>query len=720
MEKSNITHITAVIVLIAAGQVLAEWQRSPAPDVDKEFISGNPGLQPGLPAVDNSCWLAAASNMLAGAGYGNGTTLQARAEDIYLDMLNWQASVDSTNTHGAANGGWISTAVSWWLGSANNLWDGTHTGYPANPYTVVTPYGSFSLVPWANSNGARFIGNQLRDYQSVGLSISHPRTTTTDTAGGGHAITAWGDSGTAAALTANPALVIVADSDRDNGGDFQTYTYDSYTNPNPAGFNEGNGWYFNYAANHWFIKHIVTLCPTDSPVDPHDGPTQKVVGSIPKHQDKLQSATDLHYEVWTDYDILGYRTEIDWATNNAPSITESNAHQNDHNLIKTTRDTIEVDWDLSDNPVPYGTDVTITTEFILHAWNGIHYDDVYFTYGAGIAGLALPSLAWTIDTPQVRDANVIDITGGFVIGAFDVYDISEEPNLICEYRLIHQYSYTQDPERHAFSLWGEGGRECADFDDLTPGSEYVVGDVFVTRGYSVACREFFVEQGKRTTSGIARVNKALAGEDLELQLTDISAEFDFGGSVPSVRFAFGEYGGNINLQVNGDFRIFENFADVNGLTIGGCSVTVTGGSGNDTGTVLIEGKIGQFLVGGRELFIDDVCPFEDRNEYMATNFRFGHSYGMLDAESLWQFHDWMTSSPYRAILSQREPLGLTIDWRDRLPYPKNDITPVRASAPDCTVYLAADLNKDCCVDIEDLTILVDQWLQCTTIEKGVE
>jgi hypothetical protein len=43
-------------------------------DVDKNPLSG---------AGDNTCWVATASNMLAGAGYGKGNTIQNRAQNIY-------------------------------------------------------------------------------------------------------------------------------------------------------------------------------------------------------------------------------------------------------------------------------------------------------------------------------------------------------------------------------------------------------------------------------------------------------------------------------------------------------------------------------------------------------------------------------------------------------------------------------------------------------------
>ena len=346
--------VSMLVLTFCAGPVFSDWMKmDPPPDVDKSGAACNANGDP-----DNSCWMAAASNMLAGAGYGGGGNLQARADNIYANMVAH---------YGICNGGWTDTAISWWLGSANNP--------GGNPYTVVTVYGNKTKTPWANSNGARFIGNELRRCQMMGLSISWPRNATHASAYGGHAIACWGDSGTAATLTGNPSQVIVVDSDTDSGGDTQTHTYDNYTNPNPAGQNEGNGWYMNYSNNHPFIKHIVTLCPTDNPGD--HTKTQKIVDSYRIHQDDLTDATDLHYTVYTDVAVLSYKTTIDWNTGNSPTITESATYAG-HG-----RDTLTVDWDLSDNPVPYCNWVTITTEFVVPTWNAIWYTDVYFTYPPG-------------------------------------------------------------------------------------------------------------------------------------------------------------------------------------------------------------------------------------------------------------------------------------------------------------------------------------------------
>ncbi len=389
--------------------------------------------KPGGIGTDNTCYLATASNMLAGAGYGDGASLQARTNDIYGDM---------TTQFGIASGGWTDVALNWWLGSANNTW-------AANTYNVVTVYGNKSPKnPWNNANGTQFYGNELRRCCFTGLSISWP-TAGASVGSGGHAITAWGDNFKSATLTTNPMMVAVTDSDRDVGGDEQTYNYDLFTAPNPGGANEGNGWYMDYSNNHPYIKHIITLCPSDDPTD--FTLTQKVTGSYKLTQNGKDSATDLHYTVSTDVEILTYRTTISWDTENAPVITESG----------DPRDQITVDWDLSDNPVPPGTEVTITTEFILPTWNAMSYSDVYWTYpgddGKNKAGSKFGNIQWNVATPQLSNLERLpnNVTVGFVIGSFDV--VSRENRTPTPYRFVHEYSYNQTPEQHALEIIRDSG-----------------------------------------------------------------------------------------------------------------------------------------------------------------------------------------------------------------------------------------------------------------------
>lgn len=416
-----------LVCILLSGTSCVYMKMDPPADADKAFLAGN-----------NSCYLATAANMLAGAGYGNGAALQARADDIYGNL---------TANFGTANSGWADTALSWWLSSPNNVW-------PANPYTVVTVYGNkIPKNPWADPNGARLIGNQLRECNFVGLSISWPTDAPGVVGSGGHAITSWGDSSGDGTLSSNPATVRVTDSDTDTGGNVQSYTYDVYTNPNPGGPNEGNGWYFNYDPNHPYIKHIVALSPALN--SSGTKLSQKVVGSYKIHQDQEINAVDLHYNVGTDVDILSYKTKIDWSTGNPPAITEASPRRH-----------LTVDWNLSDKPVPYCTWVTITTEFILPGWNAIQYSNVHFTYPDSKKGKLMPSIKWKIETPLLEKASAIpNVTGGYVVGSFDIINpnLPESRRVVGEYRFIHEYSFNQTPEDHTFLIGGEKGYLAANF-----------------------------------------------------------------------------------------------------------------------------------------------------------------------------------------------------------------------------------------------------------------
>jgi hypothetical protein len=397
----------------------------PPPDVDKN---------PFPPATtDNSCWMATASNMLAGAGYGNGVTVQQRADDIYADMVAH---------YGTANRGWHDTAITWWLNSNNNTW-------PNNPYTVVTVLGTKSMNPWTAQDAPERMGDELRKCAFLGVAFSWPTASNLTIGEGGHATTDWGDNWPGAELTFNPSQIKITDSDREGTKNEQTYDYDSYSNPNPGGPNEGNGWYFDYSSNHPYLRCAISLSPTDELSD--NKLTQKVIGSYRIHQANKIRAIDLHYNVGTDINILSYRTELDWDRTLVPDITEG----------QPNRTFLLVDWDLKSKPVPHCTWVTITTEFILPNWNAISYKDVYFTYPK-IARVPVPSLRWSMTTPTLeRTEGIPDITGGYVIGAFNILS-TETDEIISEYRFIHQYSYTQSPELHTFTLEGDRGFYVAD------------------------------------------------------------------------------------------------------------------------------------------------------------------------------------------------------------------------------------------------------------------
>lgn len=422
--KARVLWLALWSIFVFASVSCIYMKMNPPADANKTFLNNN-----------NTCYAATASNILAGAGYGTATTLQARADSIYAQMIA---------QFGTLPGGWADTAITWWLGSANNTWT-------TNPYTLVTVYGNKSPTPWANSNGPKDFGTYLRSCDFVGVSISWPGRD------GGHAITGWGDNGPNKnnALTYNPSRIRLTDSDdNDAGGPTHVYTYDAYTNPNPGGANNGNGWYIDYSTPHPFIKHIVTLSPvTNAQGSPL---IQRVLGTYKIFQPDEVSATDLHYKVGTDVEILSYKTELDWPGTStlSPTISESG----------TPRKELTVDWNLQQTPVGPNKWVTITTEFIERYWNSIHYSDVYFTYPVKTKFTKFPAVGWKIESPILKNAEKIEnVTGGYILGAFDIInpDLPAKQQVIGQYRFSHQYSYTQSPEQHKFIIRGDPGFEVA-------------------------------------------------------------------------------------------------------------------------------------------------------------------------------------------------------------------------------------------------------------------
>jgi hypothetical protein len=149
---------------------------------------------------------------------------------------------------------------------------------------------------------------------------------------------------------------------------------------------------------------------------------------------------------------------------------------------------------------------------------------------------------------------------------------------------------------------------CVNFDSQTLGTLASVGDSFVDQGVTVSVERFQGSNTTWTTSGHSRIDPAAqaGGSGHALNANNVNVRFGF-GRIGGIRAKFGEYGGNVNLYVNADFRNVSNLADLNGQTVGGALVTVTGGTGNNLGTLTLGGIIEGFAIGGQELWLDDIC-----------------------------------------------------------------------------------------------------------------
>ncbi len=149
-----------------------------------------------------------------------------------------------------------------------------------------------------------------------------------------------------------------------------------------------------------------------------------------------------------------------------------------------------------------------------------------------------------------------------------------------------------------------------DFEDQTLATTFVVGDTFTTSGVDVMVMDFTFSGGGTTAAGNTEVQNGgnAGGSGLEMAVNNVNLSFAVPASTTAISLLFGEFGGNLNLTVNGDFQNFENFIDIDGSTIGGALVNIPfGGNGGDMGRLQLTGAlITDFKIGGQELWIDDV------------------------------------------------------------------------------------------------------------------
>jgi len=154
--------------------------------------------------------------------------------------------------------------------------------------------------------------------------------------------------------------------------------------------------------------------------------------------------------------------------------------------------------------------------------------------------------------------------------------------------------------------------QTLDFEDLTLGDTYdpnpatLDPDSFITGGIPVTVNDFVFSGGGTTSTGFTEVENGgqAGGSGNELEVNNVNLDFNFGGPVQSVGITFGEFGGNINFEVNGDFHNVENFQALPG-TIGGATYTVSPTSVSGS-MMTVQGAINSLSIGGQELWIDDV------------------------------------------------------------------------------------------------------------------
>ena len=108
------------------------------------------------------------------------------------------------------------------------------------------------------------------------------------------------------------------------------------------------------------------------------------------------------------------------------------------------------------------------------------------------------------------------------------------------------------------------GPDCVEFEESPLETEYHVGDTFSDSGAMITIMPFQWSSGTWTSGGYAKITNAgdAGGTGQEIWMNNVNLAFDFAVN-PNVLFLnFGEYGGNIDVEINGDLRNVANFADI--------------------------------------------------------------------------------------------------------------------------------------------------------------
>lgn len=171
-------------------------------------------------------------------------------------------------------------------------------------------------------------------------------------------------------------------------------------------------------------------------------------------------------------------------------------------------------------------------------------------------------------------------------------------------------------------LQAQGTTACLGFESLDPGTEFgsnagnMPGDLLVEENtISAAMQGFFPTPSGPVAFGNGLINTAPVNFTLAngqaANLSNISLQFDFSGipgQIIGVSFTFFDGGGIENVQVNdGPLKIVQVLSQLNGDVAPGVEASVASLPGAQTGLATLTGPVETLLIGGQELWIDNVC-----------------------------------------------------------------------------------------------------------------
>lgn len=149
------------------------------------------------------------------------------------------------------------------------------------------------------------------------------------------------------------------------------------------------------------------------------------------------------------------------------------------------------------------------------------------------------------------------------------------------------------------------------FDDLAVGTELRVGGQIVSGGVPLRGAAFTFSNGQPFGDGFARVQASslAGGSGRELMVNNILVEVHLPAPYQHVQLEFGDFGGNVNLRVNGQLRNVGDLQEISGQVVAGVRVLVQPGPDPHRHRLVLSREtepIRSLAIGGQEFFMDDL------------------------------------------------------------------------------------------------------------------
>lgn len=170
--------------------------------------------------------------------------------------------------------------------------------------------------------------------------------------------------------------------------------------------------------------------------------------------------------------------------------------------------------------------------------------------------------------------------------------------------------------------------DCIDFNGLSSGDTYVHNDAISDNGVNLK-----VDNNGWVAPLHAKVdNRSYAlGTGLDLNLNNISVDIEFERTPEIIFLQFGDLGGQHKLNINGNVQTLNDLHSLNGQTIGGVNIVVEADTNghNWYGIIGFTGNVNQLLLGGQELWIDNVCGVRSSEHIALLDLRRHSNAGIL-------------------------------------------------------------------------------------------